>query len=232
MTKRLENSGDIEWAIRDDLISYPTALDVMAKRADDIRAHRASELIWLIEHPALYTAGTSSKATDLIEPTYLPVFQSGRGGQYTYHGPGQRIAYVMLDLQKRGNDVRALISNLELWLADTLDAFNIKGQSKPGRIGMWVQRNGKHGDLEQKIAAIGLRVSQGVTTHGISFNVDPDLTHYRGIVPCGIQNYGVTSLADLGRPVTMTDVDIALRASFEENFGRTHSVADPATGRN
>ena len=232
MTKRLENSGDIEWAIRDDLISYPTALDVMAKRAADIRAHRASELIWLIEHPALYTAGTSSKATDLIEPTYLPVFQSGRGGQYTYHGPGQRIAYVMLDLKKRGTDTRALITKLELWLAGTLEAFNIKGQSKPGRIGMWVHRNGEHGDLEQKIAAIGLRVSQGVTTHGISINVDPDLTHYRGIVPCGIQNYGVTSLADLGRPVTMTDVDIALRTSFEKIFGRTRRITDPANGRN
>lgn len=232
MAKSTENSGDIEWAIRDALISYPTALDVMAKRAVDIRAKRASELIWLIEHPAMYTAGTSSKPTDLIEPTHLPVFHSGRGGQYTYHGPGQRIAYIMLDLKKRGNDVRSLISKLEFWLADTLKAFNIKGESKPGRIGMWVHRYGEHRNLEQKIAAIGLRVTQGVTTHGISINVEPDLTHYSGIVPCGIENYGVTSLADLGRPVTMTDIDIALRSSFEKIFGRTRSVADPATGRN
>lgn len=232
MTKLLEKSGDIEWAIRDALISYPKALDVMAKRAVDIRANRTSELIWLVEHPALYTAGTSAKTSDLIEPTLLPVFQTGRGGQYTYHGPGQRIAYVMLDLKKRGNDVKALISTLELWLADTLCAFNIKGESRPGRVGMWVRRNGDHGNVEEKIAAIGLRVTHGVTTHGISINIEPDLTHYRGIVPCGIQNYGVTSLAALGRPVTMTDADIALRASFEKYFGRVHLVADPSAAIN
>ncbi len=217
----------IEWAISDSLIAYPYALEAMTHRAREIRAGRAPEIVWLLEHPPLYTAGTSAKIADLIEPDRLPVHKSGRGGQYTYHGPGQRIAYLMLDLKTRGGDVRALIENLERWIAATLATFSVKGEVKPGRIGIWVARPTIAIGREDKIAAIGLRVSNGVTTHGISLNVEPDLDQYLGIVPCGISDHGVTSLADLGLPITMVDVDVALRTSFERIFGSVTSAQPP-----
>ncbi len=219
----------IEWAISDGVVAYPYALEAMARRAREIRAGTASELVWLLEHPPLYTAGTSAKIADLIQPDRLPVFESGRGGQYTYHGPGQRIAYIMLDLRARGGDVRALIENLERWITTALATFNVKGEVKPGRIGIWVARPTIALQREDKIAAIGLRVSNGVTTHGISLNVEPDLDQYRGIVPCGISDHGVTSLADLGLPITMIDVDVALRTSFERVFGAVTSAKPPQT---
>lgn len=199
----------------------------MQARAAAISEGRAGELIWLLEHPALYTAGTSAKRDDLIDPDLLPVFASGRGGQYTYHGPGQRIAYVMLDLKTRGGDVRAFVSSLERWVIRALAAFNVTGETRAGRVGIWVPRPEKGPDVEDKIAALGLRVSRGVTTHGISLNVEPDLNHYRGIVPCGLPAFGVTSLADLGLPVTMMDADVALRQAFEEAFGKVVTVPPP-----
>ena len=217
----------IDWAVSDLPVAYPDALKVMNERATAIREGRANELIWLLEHPALYTAGTSAKPEDLLDPDLLPVFQSGRGGQFTYHGPGQRIAYVMLDLKRRGGDVRALVSSLERWVTVALAAFNVKGETRPGRVGIWVRRPGADDGREDKIAAIGLRVSGGVTTHGISVNVEPDLAHYRGIVPCGLRGHGVTSLAGLGLPVTLADADVALRQSFVKIFGPVRYVAPP-----
>lgn len=217
----------IEWAISDDVVGYTDAQKRMSARAAEIAEGRAGELVWLLEHPALYTAGTSAKRSDLLDPGLLPVFDAGRGGQYTYHGPGQRIAYVMLNLKQRGGDVRGLIANLERWVAATLSAFNVQGETRPGRVGIWVKRPEKAADAEDKIAAIGLRVSRGVTTHGISLNVDPDLNNYRGIVPCGISGHGITSLAGLGLPVTMADADVALRRSFELVFGATRAVDEP-----
>ncbi|MGQ0457495.1 MAG: lipoyl(octanoyl) transferase LipB [Hyphomicrobium sp.] len=217
----------IDWAISDVPIAYPSALAAMDRRAARIRDKGARELVWLLEHPALYTAGTSARPADLIDPMLLPTFQTGRGGQYTFHGPGQRIAYLMLDLKARGGDVRRFVSQLEAWIVGTLLDFNVKGESRPGRVGVWVQRPETHGGGEAKVAAIGLRVCRGVTTHGVSLNVDPDLRLYRGIVPCGIADYGITSLTDLGLPVTMTDADVALRRNFEANFGTTRSVAAP-----
>ena len=226
-TQRPHASHAIEWAISDHAIAYPDALAVMAARAEDIRDGRLGELIWLLEHPALYTAGTSAKREDLIDAKRFPVFESGRGGQFTYHGPGQRIAYVMLDLKARGGDVRGFIRDLERWLQRTLAAFNVKGETRPDRVGLWVNRPEKGQNREDKIAAIGLRVSRWVTTHGISLNVDPDLSHYAGIVPCGISQHGVTSLADLGLPVTLADADVALRRGFEEVFGAVKRVTPP-----
>jgi lipoyl(octanoyl) transferase len=199
----------------------------MNARAQLIRDGRARELIWLLEHPPLYTAGTSAKPQDLLDPDRFPVFQSGRGGQFTYHGPGQRVAYVMLDLKRRGNDVRAFVSALEQWMIDTLAAFNVKGETRPDRIGIWVRRPTLGKEREDKIAAIGLRVTRSVTTHGVSLNVEPELSHFSGIVPCGIREYGVTSLTDLGLPVTMMDADLALRHSFEKLFGPVVRVAPP-----
>jgi lipoyl(octanoyl) transferase len=218
----------IEWAVSDNPVGYSDALCIMQERANSIADGRAPELIWLLEHPPLYTAGTSSKSEDLLDPAFLPVFETGRGGQYTYHGPGQRIAYVMLNLKARGGDVRALITDLERWVIGALDRFNVKGEIRPGRVGIWVKRPDKGAEAEDKIAAIGLRVTRGVTTHGISLNVEPDLSHYRGIVPCGIHGHGVTSLTDLGLPVTMTDADVALRQSFENAFGPVCVIAEPA----
>ena len=209
----------VEWAISERPVAYLQALALMRARAAAIRDDAAPELIWLLEHPPLYTAGTSAKRADLMQPDLLPVFESGRGGQYTYHGPGQRIAYVMLDLKARGGDVRALIGSLERWIVASLAVFNVVGESRPGRVGVWVRRATADGWREDKIAAIGLRVSRGVTTHGISLNVEPDLSHYAGIVPCGIAEHGVTSLADLGLPVTLADADVALRRAFEGVFG-------------
>ena len=217
-------SPPIEWVIAERPVGYQAAVDAMQSRAAAIADGHAAERVWLLEHPPLYTAGTSAKAEHLLDPGLLPVFISGRGGQYTYHGPGQRIAYVMLNLKQRGGDVRAFVSLLERWVVGALAAFNIKGETRPGRVGIWVRRPEKGPGAEDKIAAIGLRVSRGVTTHGISLNVEPDLSHYRGIVPCGDGEHGVTSLTDLGLPVTMTDADVALRRAFEGVFGPVRMI--------
>jgi len=213
----------VEWIIQDGLTDYDTAVDFMEARANAIAAGEAGELIWLVEHPPLYTAGTSAEIKDLVDPDRFPVFASKRGGQYTYHGPGQRVVYVMLDLNKRGRDVRAFVKQLETWVIDTLEQFNIKGEIRDGRVGVWVERHDKpltsSGQTpEDKIAAIGIRLRKWVSFHGISINVEPDLSHFTGIVPCGITEHGVTSLVDMGLPVTMDDLDIALRESFAKIF--------------
>jgi lipoyl(octanoyl) transferase len=211
-----------EWRISDGPVPYDEALAAMESRVADIRAGRAGELIWLLEHPPLYTAGTSSKPQDLLQPLRLPVHEAGRGGQYTYHGPGQRVAYTMLDLRQRRQDVRRYVADLEDWIIRTLARFNVRGERREGRVGVWVAREGGR---EDKIAAIGVRIRHWVSFHGISINVEPDLTHYAGIVPCGIAEHGVTSLVDLGLPVTMTDLDMALAETFDEVFslGARHS---------
>ena len=200
-----------EWRVSKDLITYPNALDVMEKRVAAIRAGEARELVWLLEHPPLYTAGTSADAAELIDPGSFPVYRTGRGGRYTYHGPGQRVAYVMLDLKARGGDLRAFVSGLEAWLIATLGEFGVIGETHGDRVGVWVRHDGG----EDKIAAIGVRVRRWVSFHGVSLNVDPDLSHFQGIVPCGIRDHGVTSLTALGSPAIMCDVDAALRASFD-----------------
>jgi lipoyl(octanoyl) transferase len=205
-----------EWRISDGPVPYDEALAAMEARVADIRAGRAGELIWLLEHPPLYTAGTSSKPQDLLQPLRLPVHAAGRGGQYTYHGPGQRVAYTMLDLRQRRQDVRRYVADLEDWIIRTLARFNVHGERREGRVGVWVARAGGR---EDKIAAIGVRIRHWVSFHGISINVEPDLSHYAGIVPCGIAEHGVTSLVDLGLPVTMTDLDMALAETFDEVFG-------------
>jgi lipoyl(octanoyl) transferase len=217
--KRVDG-GAAGWVVSDGETPYPLALSTMRARAAAIADGSAGEAVWLVEHPPLYTAGTSAVAGDLLTPGTFPVFEAGRGGQYTYHGPGQRVAYVMLDLRERGRDVRCLVQGLEGWLIDTLSAFNIKGERREGRIGVWVRRPDKGFGREDKIAAIGVRVSRWVSFHGIALNVAPDLSHYAGIVPCGISDQGVTSLEDLGQLVSMAEVDIALRAAFEHRFGR------------
>lgn len=207
----------MEWWISEDFVNYPTALREMEARVAAIRNEGAPELVWLLEHPPLYTAGTSAKASDLLTPGRFPVFETGRGGQYTYHGPGQRVAYALLDLKQRGPDVRQFVRNLEEWIIRTLARFNLKGERREGRVGIWVAHDGR----EDKIAAIGVRVRRWVTYHGISINVDPDLSHFDGIVPCGIQEQklGVTSLAQLGYILSMPEFDMALRAAFDEVFG-------------
>jgi lipoyl(octanoyl) transferase len=198
----------------------------MEQRAADIRAGAAPERIWLVEHPPLYTAGTSADAADLIDPERFPVFETGRGGQYTYHGPGQRVAYAMLDLKRRGSDVRAYVHDLEEWMIRTLARFDVKGERREGRVGIWVARKDSlGGGREDKIGAIGVRVRKWVSFHGMALNVNPDLSHFTGIVPCGISEHGVTSLFDLGVAVSMADVDVELRSVFEAVFGRkTQSV--------
>jgi lipoyl(octanoyl) transferase len=212
-----------DWVISPGLVPYPEALASMKARAAAIAEGTATEAVWLLEHPPLYTAGTSAAATDLLAPGRFPVYEAGRGGQYTYHGPGQRVAYVMLDLRQRGRDVRCLVQGLEGWIIDTLAAFNIQGERRGGRIGVWVRRPDKGAGREDKIAAIGVRVSRWVSFHGIAINVSPALEHFGGIVPCGISDQGVTSLEDLGHVVSMAEVDMALRAAFEHRFGRTVS---------
>jgi lipoyl(octanoyl) transferase len=198
----------------------------MEARAAAIAEGRAGEIVWLLEHPPLYTAGVSAKPGDLLAPDRFPVFQSGRGGQFTYHGPGQRVAYVMLDLRKRGRDVTRFVADLERWLIAALAQFNVKGEVRDGRVGVWVERKGPGWSREDKIAAIGVRLRKWVSFHGIAFNVEPDLEHFSGITPCGISapQFGVTSLVDLGLPVTMSDADAALRAAFEDVFGATESA--------
>jgi lipoyl(octanoyl) transferase len=210
----------VEWLISEAPQDYAEAVRFMEARAEAIAAGEASELIWLLEHPPLYTAGTSAHDEDLSLAPF-PVHRSGRGGQATYHGPGQRVAYLMLDLKRRGPDVRRYVATLEAWLIATLGAFNVRGERREDRVGVWVRRPEKGEGREDKIAAIGVRVRRWVTMHGISLNVDPDLTHFGGIVPCGVTDprYGVTSLTDLGLPVTLADADLALRASFEPLFG-------------
>jgi lipoyl(octanoyl) transferase len=206
----------VEWRVSAGLIPHPKALAAMEDRVAAIRAGAAPELVWLLEHPPLYTAGTSARAEDLLAPRRLPVFDAGRGGQYTYHGPGQRVAYVMLDLLRRKPDLRRYIRQLEEWVIQALARFNVQGERREGRIGIWVVKPGGH---EAKIAAIGVRVRRWVTYHGVAINLEPDLEHFSGIVPCGISGFGVTSLADLGLTTTMLELDAALMATFEEAFG-------------
>jgi lipoyl(octanoyl) transferase len=212
----------VEWRISDSLIAYGEAVAAMEARVEEIAAGRALELVWLLEHPPLYTAGTSANPGDLIDPRF-PVHDSGRGGQVTYHGPGQRVVYVMLDLKRRAKDVRRFVATLEEWTIRTLAAFNISAERRDTRIGVWVPRLDKGDGYEDKIAAVGIRIKQWVTLHGLAINVEPELSHFSGIVPCGVseQRYGVTSLSDLGVLATMADVDLVLRREFEVLFGRT-----------
>jgi lipoyl(octanoyl) transferase len=209
----------VEWRISDALVPYAAALAEMERRAAQVAEGLAPELVWLLEHPPLYTAGTSARPEELIEARF-PVYHVGRGGQFTYHGPGQRVAYLMLDLKARRPDLRLFVATLEEWIIRTLTRFNVRGERREDRIGVWVRRPDKGDGCEDKIAAIGIRVKRWVSLHGIALNVDPDLSHFSGIVPCGVASprFGVTSLADLGRPVTMADVDMALRAEFETLF--------------
>ena len=234
----------VEWRIEKDPVGYPSAVAFMERRVADIRAERSPEMVWLLEHPPLYTAGTSARDGDLLEPARFPVYRSGRGGQFTYHGPGQRVAYVMLDLKRRGGDVRRFVQDLETWIIAALARFNVRGERRTGRVGIWVDR-GRHmsprggvqramaGGREDKIAAIGVRLRHWVSYHGIAINVEPDLSHFEGIVPCGIPmdipggitGHGVTSLVDLGLPVTLADLDVALKLAFDEVFGATDDRA-------
>src|SRR6187397_1284548 len=222
--------GAVEWLIADAPVPYPEAVAGMEARVAAIAAHQAPELVWLLEHPPLYTSGTSGRDTDLLDIRF-PLFSTGRGGQLTYHGPGQRVVYVMLDLKRRQPDVRAYVAGLEQWLIRTLAAFNVRGERREDRVGVWVRRPDKGAGHEDKIAAIGVRLRRWVSFHGISINVEPDLTHFEAIVPCGVVDprYGVTSLVDLGLPVTMEDVDVALRRAFEEVFGATAARLPEAT---
>ena len=213
----------VEWITSTGLTDYEEAVAFMEARVAAIRAGESEEAIWLVEHPPLYTAGTSAKPEDLTDPDRFPVFTAQRGGQYTYHGPGQRVVYVMLDIARRGHDLRVFVEALETWVIEALAAFGLKGEIRQGRVGVWIARPDRpplpDGSVaEDKIAAIGIRVRKWVSFHGISINVEPDLSHFSGIVPCGIRDYGVTSLVDLGLPVSMTDLDIALRDSFETVF--------------
>lgn len=217
---------EVEWRISDEPIAYEDAIAEMESRAAAIREGAAPELVWLLEHPPLYTAGTSAEAADLLQPDRFPVYQAGRGGQYTYHGPGQRVAYVMLDLRARKPDVRAFVEALEDWVIQTLAAFNVNGERREGRVGIWVNRGDVGAPLkEDKIAAIGVRLRRWVSFHGISINVDPELSHFDGIVPCGISEHGVTSLNDLGQLVSMAEVDMELRRSFDGVFGAESAFA-------
>jgi lipoyl(octanoyl) transferase len=213
-------SPPVEWRISDRPVAYDVALAAMTARAEAIARGEAAELIWLLEHPPLYTAGTSARPDELLDARF-PVHSVGRGGQFTYHGPGQRVGYIMLDLKRRAPDVRRFVATVEEWIIRTLAAFNLRGERRDDRVGVWVKRPDKGEGFEDKIAAIGIRVRQWVTLHGFALNVDPELSHFAGIVPCGVSEarYGVTSLADLGLTASMPDVDIALRAAFVPLFG-------------
>jgi lipoyl(octanoyl) transferase len=216
------------WAVSSGLVAYPAALEAMESRAQAIADGEAGELVWLLEHPPLYTAGVSAKSADLLQPDRFPVFQTGRGGQYTYHGPGQRVAYVMLDLRARGRDVRTFVTSLEAWLIAALARFDIVGETRDDRVGVWVETPRPAGAaVERKIAAIGVRLRRWVSFHGVSLNVAPNLGHFDGIVPCGIADHGVTSLADLGSCAPMREVDCALRDAFAEIFGPLAPEAAP-----
>lgn len=224
-----EAAEAIGWAVSAGLVEYEPAVAAMEARAGAIAAGEAGELVWLLEHPPLYTAGVSAKPGDLLDPERFPVFKTGRGGQFTYHGPGQRVAYVMLDLRKRGRDVTRFVADLERWIIGALETFNVKGEIRDGRVGVWVERKGPGWKREDKIAAIGVRLRKWVSYHGIAFNVEPELEHFSGITPCGISapELGVTSLVDLGLPVTMSDADAALRAAFQTVFGPTKDERPP-----
>lgn len=216
--------SNIVWRIEPDPVGYDDAVRRMETHVAGIASGTEPEMIWLVEHAALYTAGTSADPADLVQPDKFPVYKTGRGGQYTYHGPGQRVAYVMLDLTKRGKDVRTFVASLESWIIATLEQFNIRGERREDRVGVWVTRpeKGRAPDgstIEDKVAALGIRVRKWVSFHGISINVEPDLEHFSGIVPCGVADHGVTSLVDLGLPVTMADLDVALKRTAEEIFG-------------
>jgi lipoyl(octanoyl) transferase len=227
MLDRTLNPAPVAWAISPGLVDYPIAVAAMEARAKAIADGEAGELIWLLEHPRLYTSGISAKASDLLDPDRLPVFESARGGQFTYHGPGQRVAYVMLDLTRRERDVRAFVAALEAWIIGALGRFGVEGQIRDGRVGVWVERKGVGWAREDKIAAIGVKLRRWVSFHGISLNVEPNLADFAGIVPCGQTEHGVTSLVDLGLPVTMDEADAALRAAFEDIFGPTTDAPPP-----
>ncbi len=217
----MEAQMAVEWRISQGYTPYPEALAEMEARVAAIRDQGAEELVWMLEHPPLYTAGVSAKRADLLEPEKFPVYDAGRGGEFTYHGPGQRVVYVMLDLKKRRSDVRAYVCALEEWIIRALGEFNVVGERRQGRVGVWVRREDKGTpEREDKIAALGVRVRRWATMHGIAINLEPDLSHFGGIVPCGIRGHGVTSLADLGLPAAMTDLDVALIKHFEPIFGR------------
>src|SRR5436190_24255238 len=222
--------GPAEWRTSQAPVRYPDAVAAMEARVAEIATDQAGELVWLLEHPPLYTSGTSGKAQDLLDPRF-PMFASGRGGQLTYHGPGQRVAYVMLDLKRRRPDVRAFVAGLEEWIIRTLAHFNVRGERREDRGGVWVRRPDKGAGHEDKIAAIGVRLRRWVSFHGIAINVEPELSHFSAIVPCGVVDprYGVTSLVDLGHPVTMADVDVALRSAFEDVFGPAQAGLPEAT---
>ncbi len=225
-------AAPVKWRVANGPVGYEKALEQMTRQATAIAAGEADELVWLLEHPPLYTAGTSADPAELIEPSRFPVFKTGRGGRYTYHGPGQRIAYVMLDLKRRKPDVRAFVATLEHWIIDALGQFNVRGERRQDRVGVWVRRPDlaplRNGEArEDKIAAIGIRLSRWVSLHGISINVEPDLSHFAGIVPCGVTGHGVTSLIDLGHTLTIADVDDALRCCFEPLFGATVIPKEP-----
>ena len=222
--------GAVEWRISEAPVDYLEAVAAMEARAAAIAAGEAGEIVWLLEHPPLYTSGTSGRPADMKEARF-PLFATGRGGQLTYHGPGQRVAYVMLDLKRRRPDVRAYVAALEEWIIRTLARFNVRGERREDRVGVWVRRPDKGAGFEDKIAAIGVRLKRWVSLHGIAINVEPDLSHYAAIIPCGVVDprYGVTSLVDLGHPVAMADVDIALRAAFEEVFGSTRACLPEAS---
>jgi lipoyl(octanoyl) transferase len=220
----------VEWLISSEPVAYPRAVAAMEARVTNIAAGDAPELVWLLEHPPLFTSGTSGKAGDLLDPRF-PIFATGRGGQVTYHGPGQRVAYVMLNLKQRRPDVRAYVASLEEWIIRALAAFNVRGERREDRVGVWVRRPDKGPGFEDKIAAIGVRLRRWVSFHGIAINVEPDLTHFDGIIPCGVADprYGVTSLVDLGRTAAMAEVDIALRRAFQEVFGTVSARLPDAT---
>jgi lipoyl(octanoyl) transferase len=225
------DGAPVEWLISDEPVAYPDAVAAMEARVAAIADGTAGECVWLLEHPPLYTAGTSARDTDLTDPARFPVFPTGRGGEYTYHGPGQRIAYVMLDLKARQPDVRRYVASLEAWIIAVLQRFNIRGERREDRVGVWVSRPEKKPlangmPAEDKIAAIGIRVRRWVSFHGISLNVEPELDHYSGIVPCGIDDYGVTSLTDLGIPVSMPEVDAIMRDEFQTIFGSAPAAED------
>lgn len=222
-------SPPIRWRVESGLVPYDVAVETMEREAAAIAAGEADELVWLVEHPPLYTAGTSADVVDLVDPNRFPVFDTGRGGEYTYHGPGQRVAYVMLDLKRRRQDVRAFVAALEDVVIDALEQMNVRGERREDRVGVWVRRPERPAlpdgsPAEDKIAAIGIRLRRWVSFHGLSLNVDPDLEHFSGIVPCGIRGYGVTSLVDLGLPVTMDDADLCLKASFRKVFGPVAAI--------
>jgi lipoyl(octanoyl) transferase len=218
----------VEWAVSAAAVPYPAAVEAMRQRVEAILAGEAGELVWLLEHPPLYTAGVSAKPHDLIDSGRFPVFETERGGQYTYHGPGQRVAYVMLDLRERGRDVHRFVRALEAWVIGALAEFNVEGELREGRVGVWVARKGPGFQREDKIAALGVKLRRWVSFHGISLNVEPDLEHFGGIVPCGVTEHGVTSLVDLGHTVGMDEADAALKSSFQALFGPVKDAFPPA----